>query len=122
MKIEELRKIAKARTTGRWCYSTCYGVAFIETPDRKTGIAHAVDYLSPNNADAIVWMSNHIDALLDLWEAAQANQQYVATMPWRIDDLQEPHITGVNRNLFRDWCIGTSTQVDLALRKLEAVK
>lgn len=72
MKIEELRKIAKARTTGRWCYSTCYGVAFIETPDRKTGIACAVDYLSPNNADAIVEMSNHIDALLDLWAAAQS--------------------------------------------------
>lgn len=72
MKIEELRKIAKARTTGRWCYSTCYGVAFIETPDRKTGIACAVDYLSPNNADAIVEMSNHIDALLDLWESLES--------------------------------------------------
>ena len=87
MKIEELRKIAKARTTGRWCYSTCYGVAFIETPDRKTGIAYAVDYLSPNNADAIIEMSNHIDALLDIAEAGRAVTEYLNPMFVESDEL-----------------------------------
>ena len=61
-------------------------------------------------------------ALTEVAKAAHANQQHIAAMPWNIDDAYDPHSTCVDRGMFNNWCTGTSTQLDLALRELEEVK
>lgn len=67
-------------------------------------------------------MVRDIEALIAVAEAAHANQQHIAAMPWNIDDAYDPHSTCVDRRMFNNWCVGTSTQLDLALKELEAVE
>ena len=61
--------VAKAATPGPWNYTTCYGVAFIEAKDREA-IAHAVEYLTPDNASYIARFSP--DYVLKLLAVARA--------------------------------------------------
>lgn len=49
--IERAEKVLEGTSPGPWRYSTCYGVATIESPSGD--VAQCVEYLTPNNADFI---------------------------------------------------------------------
>ena len=70
MKIEEMKRIAEARTNGPWQYSCCYGVATIEC-EKNNPIAHAVEYIKTRDADFICLAANTYDKLLAVAEAAK---------------------------------------------------
>lgn len=61
--LAEWKKITEAATEGPWTYDTCYGVAFISAAKNKP-IAHAVDYLVPDNATFIATARTAMPLLL----------------------------------------------------------
>lgn len=78
MKLEELRKIAKAMAQGIWerpkygdgpLSVWCEGNNIADTHQRRNFSMGSTS--CDANTTAIVAMANHIDALLDLWETAQ---------------------------------------------------
>ncbi len=81
MTLSSLKLALAAATQGRWHYRTCYGVATIED-DKLNPIAHAVDYLTPNNADLITLAVNSLPAILDAL-AASDRLDKVAFEMWR---------------------------------------
>lgn len=63
---EKLEKLLSEATGGKWHYSTCYGVAFIEGINKES-VAHAVEYLSPkNDAELICALRNSAPLLLEI--------------------------------------------------------
>lgn len=70
MNLEEMKRIAEARSKGPWQYSCCYGVATIECEKNKP-IAHAVEYIKTRDADFICLAANTYDRLLAVAEAAK---------------------------------------------------
>lgn len=76
MTLSNDRKIVEAATQGEWLYSKCYGVATIESVD-GTDIAHAVDYLTPDNATFISTFNPvKVQKMLDVIEAAKDVQEW----------------------------------------------
>lgn len=72
MRLEELRKLAEARTKGEWVPI----IAFIDE-GYSTLCPTADDKQPATSADLkfIAAMANNIDKLLDLWEAAKFNHR-----------------------------------------------
>lgn len=86
MKLESLRKLAEGRTKGKWTPEfLCI------TPDGKDAeeivTAEGPDWVSYKREDSafIAAMANHIDALLDVAEAAQKSFRY--SMEENLGDL-----------------------------------
>lgn len=73
MKIEELREIAKARTQGEWrSYDIYGGEDYGELFGPKSSTSDRIYFGSMTDPKFIATVANHIDALLDLWEAAES--------------------------------------------------
>jgi hypothetical protein len=79
MKLEELRKLAEARTKGEWKpaeYSTMDGIGsftYVEGGTHKdywSGVRSIVRYGKKEDREFIAAAANHFDKLLDVVEAA----------------------------------------------------
>lgn len=110
MKVSELREIAKARTAGEWksFHDNEYDSPSLQSPCGYTSepelhiVNNSEDWkavLKDEDARFIASAANHIDALLDLWEATKNS-------PCR-------HTSELN---------GDGCPVCVAIRKLEEIK
>lgn len=60
--------------------------------------------------------------LCDLWVAVEEDKRQLSILPFRIVDSEQGKLVVCQRDLWRKWLHGSSTDVDLILLKIRAIK
>lgn len=89
MKVSDIQAICDGASIGPWTFETCYGVATITNPDGD--IAHAVEYLTPDNASFIAASRELVPAMLAIIIALKAERAAAD----RVDDADPISIARV---------------------------
>lgn len=112
MRLEELREIARSRTAGEWRYEaerySAKCVIGLTNDDRWVATCQP-EFNGESNGKMIVAMSKHIDALLDLWEAARSMGNHALACEVVIMEPPGPCDCGFDN-------------IHAAINKLEAIK
>jgi hypothetical protein len=81
-----------------------------------------LEELAKSSMSSQSWVSidsHRLLQLINVAKAAKANQHQFYTFPFRQLNQYDKTYVVIEKEKFSDWCNGTSTQLNLALRELE---